>query len=84
MDLDCSFNKSETGISHLDLSKNVFLKYVKCRTNQFSVTDLNAMFETLHNNANTNEYFIDISDNPGSRWCDTEIALLKGWKVIIE
>jgi hypothetical protein len=40
------------------------------------------MFETLHDNANSKEYFIDVTGNPGAEKCNKEIAILKGWTVI--
>jgi len=84
VDIDCSLNNSENGLSHLDLSGKLLLKYVRCSSNLFFPQDLNALFETLHDRANEKEYYIDISKNPGTKGCNTIIAKLKGWNVITE
>jgi len=84
--LDCSLNavSSDDRLSSLDVSNNSMLKILKCRLNGFSDVALNALFETLHNRANTKENFVDIVGNPGTNLCDPSIARSKGWTVILQ
>jgi hypothetical protein len=59
------------------------LEGLNCSNNKFSETTLNALFETLHNEAIDYKY-IDIKGNQGTDTCDKTIAEEKGWEVIVE
>jgi len=65
-------------ISEVDVSKNTSLIKLECSYNDLSAEALNSFFETL---PLVEEGKLDISDNPGTNGCDTNIAMKKGWKL---
>ena len=75
--LNCSDNQ----ITKLDVSKNTALIRLECSYNQLSVTALNALFGTLHNNTVYGGKEIYIGYNEGGAGCDRSIAENKGWTV---
>jgi hypothetical protein len=64
----------------LDVSKNTVLEELHCIGNNFSVSELNALFETLHSNDFEDEKIKKIYVNIGTDTCDKSIAEGKGWK----
>jgi len=75
--LSCSDNT----ITNLDMSSNTKLKELYVQKNNLSHIAINNLFETLHDKDIAGGKFISISDNMGSPYCDTNIAVKKGWKV---
>ena len=92
MILDVSNNKWLTylwcggnQLKSLDVSKNTILERLYCESNQLSVSALNTLFETLHDNVIQDvTKTIIIGDNPGTDNCSSNIAKEKGWLVNIE
>jgi len=83
--MDCSWNGAGTDkLSNLDMSSNGVLVKLKCCSNGFSASALNALFESLHSlpYVYIDDKTVDISGNPGSKACDKQIAKDKGWRVI--
>ena len=77
-----SFSGSANGnqrIASLNVSNNTKLRSIFCGGNQFSVSALNALFETLHSNSGYKTIYI--RDNPGTNGCNQSIATAKGWVV---
>ena len=72
--LDC-FENQLTG---LDVSNNSSLESLRCYRNNMSADALNTLLRTLPNNPG----YINISENPGIKDCDTSIAKEKGWHVV--
>ena len=66
-------------LTSLDVRNNTKLMFLFLRSNQLSATELNALFETLHNNNRFKTIFI--GGNPGTEDCDISIATDKGWEV---
>jgi len=79
-ELYCSNNQ----LSDLDLSNNALLEFMDCRSNSLSTEALNALFETLHHYSTYFGYQkkIWIDDNPGTDFCDRNIAEKRGWTVL--
>jgi hypothetical protein len=80
--LTCDYNP----LTGLDVSNNGNLFILSCMGNQLSEDALNALFNTLHSNADIGkgaekEKVIIIRNNPGTATCDRSIAEKKGWKV---
>ena len=75
--LECHRNK----LTSLDVSNCTVLSELFCRNNQLTSSALDALFETL-NSCSENKY-IDISNNPGTKDCNKSIAENKGWLVIL-
>jgi len=72
-DLYCSNNQIES----LDMSNNTDLAFLACESNLLSSSNLNALFETLPDNAIYKTIYI--SDNPGTDDCNRSIATKKRW-----
>jgi len=75
--LRCHVNQ----LTSLDVSKNTALRYLDCRNNNLQADALNALFESLHDNATSGDKFISIGSNSGTNTCDRSIATAKGWRV---
>jgi len=71
---------SENKITKLDMSNNIKLKELYCDKNNLLHTELNKLFETLHDK-NIAGKTVLVSGNLGSKYCDTAIASKKGWKI---
>jgi hypothetical protein len=80
--LDCGSLYVGAGnqLTSLDVSKCTVLKKMVCSDNNFSSSDLNELFETLHGNT-IEEKRIYIGNNPGTSGCDRQIAIEKGWHI---
>ena len=78
--LSCGGNQ----LTNLDVNNNTDLKYLGCSNNLLSISALNALFGTLHNNASNNQKTVYIGGNPGTDDCDVKIAENKGWEVVKE
>ena len=76
------FSCSRNQIKNLDVSKNTSLTLLDCSNNQFSESELNGLFETLHCNDIEGGKYIIVSDNPGTDDCNMSIAEDKGWTVV--
>ena len=85
VNLDCSLNAdaSNNRLSSLDMSRNRNLERLVCRMNGFSHVALDSLFKTLHGNAHPEDNSVDVTGNPGTNFCDPEIAKDKGWRVIL-
>ena len=77
--LNCSGNQ----LTKLDVSNNTKLNDLDCSNNKLTVSALNDLFRTLHNNTAQYPpgYDIYIGGNPGAKGCDVSIAEKKGWTV---
>jgi len=79
--LHCHSNQ----LTALDVSQNIVLECLDCFGNEFTAKAINAMFETLHDNAIECEEReckkVIVFANPGENDCDKSIAEKKGWKV---
>ena len=69
------------GLTSLDLSNNTALAYIDCSYNLLTVSAMNALFESLHNNPIQGGKSIHISLCYETKDCDISIAEKKGWKV---
>jgi len=91
--LSCGDNQ----LTALDLSQNNVFDWLYCANNRFTANALNAMFETLHSDADSSFiyrnpeaadcypvplYELHVYENPETDDCNTSIAEKKGWKVI--
>ena len=74
-----AFECGENQLTSLDVSNNTKLTNLECRENYLTAAALNALFETLNDNAGGKS--ILIGDNPGTDDCDLSIATDKGWEV---
>ena len=77
-------------LTSLDVSDCAALTFLMCDFNQLTTNELNALFETLHNNVVSLESpesemlfskTIIITGNPGANDCNKSIAEDKGWIV---
>jgi hypothetical protein len=68
-------------LTSFDASHNNKLKGLYINNNQLNTHSLNALFTSLHNNTISGGKSICISNNPGTKFCDTKIATYKGWSV---
>ena len=75
--LDCYGNQ----LTSLDMSGNIALSNFDCGRNLLSDSELNKLFETLHDNASGRTKTIRIFDNPGTNACTPSIAQARGWVV---
>jgi hypothetical protein len=77
--LECIANN----LAKLDASTCFELTYLNCNHNNFSTSALDALFGTLHSNtiADKKEKSIWIYGNPGTNYCNRQIAEKKGWAV---
>ena len=69
----CGLNE----LTSLDLSKNTVLTSLNCYNNELTGSELDALFETLHDNEGKKT--ISIRRNPGTNDCNRSIAINKGW-----
>ncbi|MDR2886429.1 MAG: hypothetical protein LBV26_00240 [Bacteroidales bacterium] len=75
--LGCERNK----LTVLDATNNTALRYLNFHINSFDITELNALFNTLHSN-HVSKKTIYIHDNPSTNGCDKTIATAKGWTFV--
>ena len=76
------FECEHSYMAELDFRNNTALRYVDCRNNRLSANAIDAMFQTLYNNANASILReIHIKGNSGVDDCDRSIAVNKGWRV---
>jgi len=78
------FGCDKNRISRLDVSNNNMLDGLYCDFNILSSDNLNNLFESLHSNPPSSEFWgkrISISGNPGADECNVSIAENKGWIV---
>ena len=76
--LDVSNNK----ISILNVPTQSKFETIYCKNNQIGTAELNKMFNALTAAAPGTQRIIDISGNPGTDFCNVQIAIDKGWTVI--
>ena len=67
----------QSNLTKLDVSNNKVLTRLVCNYNQLTGSALNALFESLPDNAG--KKFIYIHGNPGAEDCNLSIAERKGW-----
>ena len=73
---------SSNKLTTLDLKKNTGLIELFCDNNNFSTAALNDILGSLHGNAVSYIWKrVHIGNNPGTKNCNVNIAMNKGWEV---